>query len=161
MAQLCARAIYATRPSFHFNSGISGSDGGATVPPSGTPGIDRVMGNDGTVLHRAGYEAGHAVVTVGVRRSQKLEDLRGAGPRPSARSPSGVSRRTTFRDAVRERRRTEAATGASLTEDGNVEDQRAGRAESIGGNRADSRGASQIDPKRSLVPSHAIRHPLI
>jgi hypothetical protein len=110
MAQLCARAMYATRPSFHFDSAISGSDGGAAAPPSSTPGVDRVMGNDGTVLFRTGYEARHAVVTVGVRRSLKLEDLRGAGPRPSGRSPSGVSRRTTFRDAVRERRRTEAAT---------------------------------------------------
>jgi len=38
-----------------------------------------------------------------------------------------------------------------LTEDANVEDQWAGRAESICGNRADSRGVSQIDPKRSLM----------
>ena len=134
MAQLCARAIYATRPNLHFNSAISGSDGGATVPPSGTPGIDRVMGNDDTVPYRTGYEARHAVVTVGVRRSLKLEDLHRAGSCPSGRSPSGVSRRTTFRDPVRERRRTDAAR-CQLTEDGNVEDRRAGRAESISANR--------------------------
>ena len=30
MAQLCARAIYTMRSSFHFNSAISGSDSGAT-----------------------------------------------------------------------------------------------------------------------------------
>ena len=30
MAQLCTRAIYTMRPSFHFNSAISGSDSGAT-----------------------------------------------------------------------------------------------------------------------------------
>lgn len=71
MAQLCAGAMYATRPSFHFNSAISGLDGGATFPPSGTPGIDRVMGNNGTVLHRTGHEAKHAVVTVDVRLEAK------------------------------------------------------------------------------------------
>jgi hypothetical protein len=48
MAQLCAGAMYETRPGFHFNSAISGSDGSATVSPSGTPGIDRATGNDGT-----------------------------------------------------------------------------------------------------------------
>lgn len=58
MAQLCAGAMYATRPSFHFNSAISGSDGGATVPPSGTPGIDRVLGDDGTIRYPTGYEVG-------------------------------------------------------------------------------------------------------
>src|SRR6516164_1260506 len=110
MAQLCARAVYAPRPSFHFNSAISGSDGGATVPPSGTPGIDRVLGDDGTIRYPTGYEVRHAVVTVGVRRSLKLEDLQGAGSCPSGRSPSGVSRCTTFRDAVREHRCMEAAT---------------------------------------------------
>ena len=94
MAQLCAGAMYGLRPSFHFDSAISGSDGGATVPPSGTPSIDSVMGNDGTVLRRAGYEAKHAIVTVGMCCSLKLEDLRGAGSCPRGRSPSGVSRRT-------------------------------------------------------------------
>jgi hypothetical protein len=36
------------------------------------------MRNDGSVLHRAGYEAKHAIGTFGARRSLKLEDLCGS-----------------------------------------------------------------------------------